>query len=321
MALTDHNILITPSRGSSSDPTIAFTGADASNSATITLRVLNSATTGILSFEGSSGQLFSIVDDLSGVIFSVNDISGLPSIEVLDTGEIRLAQYSGYVNVLSSTAASSTTTGALVVKGGTGIGQDLYVGGTIYGNIVGSITGFSSTASSITTIQRISSSDHFLTFVDSNNTAATPETLYTTSSLKLIPSSGNVLIGGGSDNGIDRLQINGIVSMNGLKQIQQTISVSTTTNLNLSESNNFYMTLDKNVTFTLSNVSDNIGASGYVIMQQNATGGWYFTLPSEMKTPNGRTISQVTGSNTLSLITYYVITTNTIVINYIGNFS
>ena len=42
---------------------------------------------------------------------------------------------SGFVRFTTSTNATSTTTGALTVTGGVGIGQDLYVGGTIYGNI------------------------------------------------------------------------------------------------------------------------------------------------------------------------------------------
>jgi|688.fasta_scaffold00326_2 hypothetical protein len=115
--------------------------------------------------------------------------------------------------------------------------------------------------------------------------------------------------------------VGGTLSTNGLRQIQTTISASTTTVLDLSVANNFYIVLDKNVTFSLTNISSNIGASGYVIMQQNATGGWVFTKASEMKTPGGRTIVQSTTSNSLSLITYYVVSTNTVVINYIGNFS
>ena len=54
---------------------------------------------GTLSFDGTAGQLFSITDSLSGSIFSVNDISGIPSIEVFANGEIRLAQYSGNVEI------------------------------------------------------------------------------------------------------------------------------------------------------------------------------------------------------------------------------
>jgi hypothetical protein len=153
MPLADRDIIITPNRGQSSEPNIAFRGADASNSATVTLRVYNSSTVGSISFEGNAGQLMSVVDSLSGTIFSVNDISGMPSIEVLDTGEIRLAQYSGGVNiagittVTNTTNASSTLTGALQVRGGAGIGGNLYVGGTIFG--LASISGTITTATNL----------------------------------------------------------------------------------------------------------------------------------------------------------------------------
>ena len=57
---------------------------------------------GALSFEGSAGQLFSITNNLtSGSIFSVNDISGLPSIDVDADGTIQLAPNSSteYVGI------------------------------------------------------------------------------------------------------------------------------------------------------------------------------------------------------------------------------
>jgi hypothetical protein len=62
---------------------------------------------GILSFQGSQGQLFSISDDLTGTIFSVNDISGIPSIEVDDDGTIRLAELTG--NILIGTDEDNGT--------------------------------------------------------------------------------------------------------------------------------------------------------------------------------------------------------------------
>lgn len=89
MANTDKDILITPNDGQTAEPTIKFTGA---GNTPITLRVLDDGT---VSFEGSSGQLFSISDGLSGTIFSVNDISGVPAIEVLDNGTVKLAPYGG----------------------------------------------------------------------------------------------------------------------------------------------------------------------------------------------------------------------------------
>ena len=49
---------------------------------------------GTLSWEGSAGQLFSITNSLtSGSIFSVNDVSGIPSIDVNADGTIALAPY------------------------------------------------------------------------------------------------------------------------------------------------------------------------------------------------------------------------------------
>ena len=107
MALIDKNIVITPNIGQSADPQIVFSGADASTAAqNITLKAYPT-NSGTLSFEGSAGQLFSITNSLSGTIFSVNDVSGIPSIEVLDTGVIKLGQYSG--NILLGKATDNST--------------------------------------------------------------------------------------------------------------------------------------------------------------------------------------------------------------------
>jgi hypothetical protein len=73
-----------------------------------------------ISWEGDSGQLFSITDDLTGTIFSVNDISGIPSIEVDDDGSIRLAEFSGDVAIGLSTVGTGATLdvgGAIAVNG------------------------------------------------------------------------------------------------------------------------------------------------------------------------------------------------------------
>jgi len=190
MALNDRNIVITPNTGQAADPRIVFSGANASlGPQNITLQVYPTSN-GTLSFEGSAGQLFSITNDLTGTIFSVNDVSGIPSIEVLATGLIKLAQYNGNVvlgsgtdngtdklqvtgntrmagnlvvtgsfqtasinstpigNITPSTGAfttltsngattftantgsTSSTTGTLVVTGGVGISQNLFVGGS-----------------------------------------------------------------------------------------------------------------------------------------------------------------------------------------------
>lgn len=92
MAYTDKDIVITPNKGSSTgQPTVVYTG---NNANPITLRVTDD---GILSWESNVGQLFSITSNLTGTLFSVNDISGLPLLEITDTPEIiTYAPITGY---------------------------------------------------------------------------------------------------------------------------------------------------------------------------------------------------------------------------------
>lgn len=100
MALTNRDIIISPNNGQSTEPNIVFKSGDSSlNGSNITLRSINYGSNGALSFEGSSGQLFSITDSMTGNIFSVNDVSGIPSIEVTDTGNIIFARYSGKIGI------------------------------------------------------------------------------------------------------------------------------------------------------------------------------------------------------------------------------
>src|SRR6056300_174955 len=101
MADSDKNILITPQIGQTADPTIQFKSG-ATSGDPITLSITDDGTITTLSFEGSAGQLFSVSNDLTGTIYSVNDVSGIPSIEVDDDGTIRFAEFSG--NVLIGTA-------------------------------------------------------------------------------------------------------------------------------------------------------------------------------------------------------------------------
>jgi hypothetical protein len=128
MALTDRNILITPNTSASNEPIIAFTGGSASTSATTYLRVLDNGT---VSNEGTSGQLHSIIDSLSGSIYSVTDKSGIPSLEILDSGQVNIARYQGNVFLGSNTVSSGTGTGALVVLGGLGVSGAVNFGGAL----------------------------------------------------------------------------------------------------------------------------------------------------------------------------------------------
>lgn len=108
MANTDKDILITPNVGSSSDdPKIEFKGADSSTSAQIITAKAYPTNSGTVSFEGAGGQLFSINNSTSGTIFSVNDLSGVPSIEVEDDSTVKIAEHAG--NVLIGTTSDDAS--------------------------------------------------------------------------------------------------------------------------------------------------------------------------------------------------------------------
>jgi hypothetical protein len=137
--------------GNTGSSTFSFNFISSGNSP-ISLNVLSDNS---LSFEGSSGQLFSIDNNLtSGTIFSVNDVSGVPFIRVDATGVVGLAEYggnvgvgttnpqfkldvngsigaSGAVTISNVTNATSTATGALIVTGGAGIGKTLVIGSAL----------------------------------------------------------------------------------------------------------------------------------------------------------------------------------------------
>jgi hypothetical protein len=77
-----NNILITPASAS-----IQFSGSAAN---TIRLQVEES---GSVAFYGVSGSLFGISDSLSGSLMSVNDISGLPTLETFSDGKLVVSPY------------------------------------------------------------------------------------------------------------------------------------------------------------------------------------------------------------------------------------
>lgn len=84
------------------DPSINSVGIGI-NSPLANLNVVgDTADAVVFKVDGTYGELFTITDNLTGVLFSVNNISGLPIFEVEDTDEIRMGKY---------TAVSGYTTG------------------------------------------------------------------------------------------------------------------------------------------------------------------------------------------------------------------
>ena len=113
------DILITPGSG---EPQILFRGSGTTDSP-IELNIMSSyqSATGsgtALLFEGQEGLLFSITDNLSsGTIFSVSDITGLPSLEVDASGDVKLAEYGNSVIVyrgLKTPLNTETTAGGTI---------------------------------------------------------------------------------------------------------------------------------------------------------------------------------------------------------------
>lgn len=101
MANSDKVITVTPATGSSNEPSMVFTGADNNP---LTMRVMDDGT---LSYEASQGQVFSVSESLSGDIFSVSDISGIPLILGKDTGDLQLNPHSGTV-LIGTTEGNDT---------------------------------------------------------------------------------------------------------------------------------------------------------------------------------------------------------------------
>jgi hypothetical protein len=95
MANSDKTITITPATGTSNEPSIAFNGGENSNPQ-ITMYTHSDGT---LSYESGEGQQFSITDSLTGEIFSVADISGIPAIRATNAGLLQLNPHQGNILV------------------------------------------------------------------------------------------------------------------------------------------------------------------------------------------------------------------------------
>lgn len=89
---------------------------------------------------GSSGNSESIdIDPTGRFLYVINDSGKQIDQYLVHSFSAGNGNFAGQLTINSPTNATSTTTGALVVTGGVGIGKDLWVGGNIYGPIIGSI--------------------------------------------------------------------------------------------------------------------------------------------------------------------------------------
>ena len=102
--------------------------------------------------------------------------------------------------VSGSNAASSTITGALQVVGGAGVGGNLYVGGTIYGTINGTIT-TATNADNVKTVSQPITGTYYPAFVNTNTATASYLAYYTTSTVSIDPSTGILTVAQHISNG------------------------------------------------------------------------------------------------------------------------
>jgi len=112
VALHDITILTRPT---GQNPQIQFSGSAYSS---IALEVLES---GSIAFMGDSGSLFSISDTLIGSLMSVNDISGLPILEVFDSDKVVMGSFGQNTLVVTGSLVgigTSTPSASLHVSNG-----------------------------------------------------------------------------------------------------------------------------------------------------------------------------------------------------------
>ena len=68
--------------------------------------VINGSGSVLLDIQGSQGQLFSVTDQLSGSLFSVSDISGIPVMEAFSDNTIKIGKYGSEAIKVSGSVAS-----------------------------------------------------------------------------------------------------------------------------------------------------------------------------------------------------------------------
>jgi hypothetical protein len=121
--------------------------------------VVNGSGSVLLDIQGSQGQLFSVTDQLSGSIFSVSDISGIPVMEAFSDNIIKIGKYGSEAIKVSGSVASVTgslfgtasqaLTASYVLGGGSGVGFPFTGSAQITGSL--GVTGSINSTGNITT--------------------------------------------------------------------------------------------------------------------------------------------------------------------------
>ena len=177
------------------------------------LEVFNSGGT-VFNVLGSLGQLFSVTDNLSGEIFAVADISGVPIFKVNSSG---LSTFTGLVSGITPVNAANFVTKAYVDGPGGGTGGPFLplAGGTLTGALTGTTAAFTGSIDTTAVNIKVGSAIHGTITSSSNsltlNARNTGIMLFQsgTNEKMRITSAGNVGIGTTSPDA--KLEIEGDV--------------------------------------------------------------------------------------------------------------
>lgn len=263
-----NNILITP--GSAS---IQFSGSAAN---TIRLVVEPS---GSIAFYGNSGSLFGITDSLSGSLMNVNDISGLPILEVFSDDRVVMGTFNRNTLVVTGSRVGIRTnspTAELDVSGSVLITGSLGVSAGITGSLFGT-SSFATTAS-------------YALASAGGGGAAFPFTGSAVITGSLLVSGSGVIITGSLQT--DRYSL-GLSSLG---------NASGSMSINLNNGNYFIATTSASTNWSITNTPSN-RAVGFVLALTSG-GAQPQTWPSAVKWPNGVAPTlTAAGQDTLTFIT------------------
>lgn len=147
---------------------------------------IQGCTNGVITFSTPGKYLFEFSTHDSGATISVEDILR-NYIIATGTSTFTTIAVSTAADIISNTASTSTTTGALKVVGGAGIVGDVFIGGDVTtdgrfvgdltGTVTGSVTGSATTAATVTeAVQTNITSVGILTSLTSNGSIVTTST-------------------------------------------------------------------------------------------------------------------------------------------------
>ena len=236
----------------------------------------------------NTGANISVAGTAPAIITAAGSNSNL----ILDPDGTGAVIISSPANVTYTNPSSSTTTGAFIVGGGVGIGQNLYVGGLLNVNGTSVHTGASNFAAGLTasTVQAGTIGNTGATLTGTLSTAAQP-------SITSVGTLGSLSVSGALSAGsftVPTATQNSITTMAGLTSFG-TSGVTTTAQGNLTVAGNLSVSGNITVTGNVTNVTIT-GNSGQFFGNAGGFGALYAGISTGF-TVEPNTIFQATGSN------------------------